>query len=247
MRYNFENFDPNKYGKILQEEETGLDVPKIRTTVIDNIKKINTSVNNDVIEPGSVISKGVNKNWSNFPVNPGAISLKKGENIQIGSDNVMITDSYGIRGFVGQEGHHSTGIDFKTKSGKAVALKDGIIIDVKLQGDGKIYSPSSGKKEAGYYVVVKHDDGSFGQYMHLDPMNTEQMNSLKNKNIKRGDDIWGYTKGSGTMSGPHVKVRLYGEDPKVNIDPSQAIKGEPYSFIPNRHGENIIKTINNGY
>ena len=212
---------------------------RMKHDIIDTNSIINTNKNS------KTLSSGVNSNWKNFSSNPGFSTLKAGEKISIGDDAVVITDPYGIRSFKGREGEHSTGIDYKTKSGKAVALKDGKIIDVKLQGDGSVISPSQGSS-AGYYVIVKHTDGSYGQYMHLDPMTTEEMNALKNKEIKRGDKIHGYTKGSGSMTGVHVKFRLYGDDPHVNIDPSQAFRGENYTFIPNKYGENIIKTINNG-
>lgn len=231
MKYSFKNFNPNSNvkAKILYEEP-------------DNINLSRGILFKDKVEydflPKNI--QALNKNFINFSADNGIDSLKVGEKVKLNNDEIIITDPYGIRNFKGQEGQHSTGIDFETKSGKVIALKDGVITDVKLQGDGKIYHPSSGKKEAGYYITVKHDDGSKAQYMHLDPMSKEDMDSLKNKRIKRGEHIWGYTTGSGTMTGPHVKFRLFGEDPRVNIDPSQAIRGQNYNFIPDKNGKNIL-------
>lgn len=182
----------------------------------------------------------INGDWINFESNDGYSSLKKGDSVKLNNNTIIITDQYGVRDFGGRKGQHSNGIDFKTNNGKAVAVKDGQIVDVKLQGNGETIKPTEGAA-AGYYVVVKHNDGSYGQYMHLDPMSDEQMQGLKGKSLKRGDEIWGYSKGSGSSTGPHVKFRLYGESPKVNIDPSQAIRGEDYLFIPDANGNNILK------
>jgi murein DD-endopeptidase MepM/ murein hydrolase activator NlpD len=234
MTYIFKSLDPNMIAPIINL------VPKFDF----KNKSLEDPNPNDLINKPSDnknIIAGTNNTWKNFTANPGFSTLKVGESLPIGNDAVTITDGYGIRNFKGRVGQHSSGIDFKTKSGNAVALKDGVITDVKLQGDGSVISPSAGKA-AGYYVIVKHTDGSYGQYMHLDPMTTEEMTSLKNKELKRGDKIFGYTKGSGSMKGTHVKFRIYGDDPHINIDPSQAIRGENYSFIPNKRGENIIKS-----
>ena len=76
--------------------------------------------------------------------------------------------------------------------------------------------------------------------MHLDPMSENDMKNLQGKKVKRGDEIWGYTTGSGSMTGPHIKIRHYGDSPRFNIDPSQLLRGESYSFIPNSKGENIL-------
>jgi murein DD-endopeptidase MepM/ murein hydrolase activator NlpD len=188
---------------------------------------------------GAPAKAAVSKNkWVNFGANNGYSSLKKNDAISIGGTKLYITDPYGIRNFKGREGEHSTGIDFKTSTGKAVAIKDGEIIDAKLQGSGA--ATGTEKKSAGYWVKVKHTDGSYGQYMHLDPMDDNQMKGLIGKKLKRGDEIWGYSQGSGSMTGKHVKFRLYGQDPRVNIDPSQAFRGENYDFIPGLNGENIL-------
>lgn len=253
MPYIFENTEPNKLVPTLslvpKFDYRNRDIEK--HDVLDNkdsstyLKRYDENIKSDGKVGDTTVSKdgvqiGKNNNWKNFGSNPGYESLKKGSKIKIGEDAIMVTDPYGFRNFKGREGEHSTGIDYTTASGNAVAIKDGTIIDVKLQGNGSVISPQQGNA-GGYYVVVKHDDGSYGQYMHLDPMSTEEMNTLKNKIIKRGDKIAGYTKGSGSMTGKHVKFRLYGQNPRINIDPSQAFRGESYSFIPNSRGENILK------
>lgn len=148
--------------------------------------------------------------------------VKKGDEFTMGTNTVTITDPYGIRNFKGREGKHSTGVDYKTSSGNVVALTDGVIKEVKLQGDGSVMTPSQGSA-AGYYIVVEQSDGTMAQYMHLDPMTPEEMKSLVGKSISKGEEVWGYSTGSGSMTGPHVKYRQYekGKRAKTNhIDPS---------------------------
>ena len=181
----------------------------------------------------------------NFSTNEGYTSLSKGQRVKVGSASVKVTDAYGIRSFKGREGQHSRGIDVTTSTGKAHAFQDGIIESIKLQGSGKVITPSQGKA-AGYYVTMLNNDGSRTQYMHLDPMSETDMKNLKGRKVKRGDEIWGYSIGSGSMKGQHVKVRHYGDDTKFNIDPSQLIRGEKYSFIPDSKGNNILNLSNGG-
>jgi hypothetical protein len=152
--------------------------------------------------------------------------LKQSETVKVGGNTITVTDPYGIRSFEGRENQHSTGIDMVTSSGKVVAMMDGVIETVKLEGDGSVITPVQGSK-AGYYLVVKNSDGTKAQYMHLDPMSPEEMKSLAGKKIKRGDEIWGYQTGSGSITGPHVKYRVYTGKSGYNshIDPSAYIRG----------------------
>jgi len=164
----------------------------------------------------------VSRSGGTKPTNPNGV--KAGEKYKIGDVTVTVTDPYGTRSFEGREGEHSTGVDMKTSSGKVVAIRDGVIQQVKLQGDGSVIKPTQGHA-AGYYLVVKHSDGTMAQYMHLDPPGkgglSEMKKQLEGKQIKRGDQIWGYTTGSGSMTGPHVKFRLYKGNSKNHFDPSK--------------------------
>jgi murein DD-endopeptidase MepM/ murein hydrolase activator NlpD len=165
-------------------------------------------------------------------VDPGLQSdftLKKGDKFKIGDTDIIITDPFGIRNFEGREGKHSTGLDLNTSNKKAIAIKDGIIESVRLEGDGSVTDVTDKDKKpissAGYYVVVKHDDGTRMQYMHLNRMSSDEMKKLKGVKLKRGDNIWGYDVGSGSMTGPHFKVRWYTGSSPLNsyIDPSSLL------------------------
>jgi len=155
-----------------------------------------------------------------------------GKVVEIVNTTLTITDGYGMRTFKGREGKHSTGVDYTTNNQKAVAITDGVIEDVRMQHGGRKYKPDAkgpdGKQlpgSAGYYLIVRNSDGTKSQYMHLDPMTKDEMSSLKGKTIKRGDEIWGYGTGSGSMTGPHVKYRVYtgSSGSKSHINPLKYI------------------------
>ena len=189
----------------------------------------------------------VSGNTSN--VNP---PLKKGSKVTVGGASITITDPYGIRSFKGREGQHSTGIDLVTSNGSAVAVADGVIVDVKAQHSGGILDvtntnlndptqsqlfknasrtiqPTEGQS-AGFFVTVKHPDGTYGRYMHLDPIDPSSAKSLIGKQVKRGESLGSYsTTGSGSMVGKHVKFRVFTDlsnSSKSHIDPTGYLLGK---------------------
>lgn len=240
LLYNPRNFTV-KNEKVIPFEK------KVRTSVyssgIPNFGG-NTSPSSSALMPGSNKPEAVVEDYKvtttgkyhNYSFGN---TLKDRETVKIGDTKVTITDPYAVRTFEGREGEHSTGIDIKTSTGNAIALSDGVIESVRLQGNGDVIKPTDGSA-AGYYVTVKNSDGSRTQYMHLDPMNDSDMKKLTGKKLKRGETIWGYLTGSGSMTGPHIKVRHYGEDTEYNVDPSNLILGKKYSFIPDGKGNNIL-------
>ena len=163
-----------------------------------------------------------------YPNNNGQSSttVRKGDRVNIGDRVVTITDPYGIRNFKGREGKHSTGIDIVTSDKSAIALTDMEIVDVLLDGDGSVMTPSEGSA-GGYYIITKNSDGTMSQYMHLDPMTGVEMERLKGKKFKRGDKFWDYGIGSGSMTGPHIKYRVSDGFPgsKSHKDPTSYFLG----------------------
>jgi murein DD-endopeptidase MepM/ murein hydrolase activator NlpD len=175
----------------------------------------------------------VSENLSYAPVNKPAednssqYKLKEGDSLNINDVQITVTDPYGIRNFEGREGKHSTGIDYKTSNGQAISLTDGVVESVSLDGDGSVIKPTEGSA-GGYYVVIRNNDGTKSQYMHLNPMTKDEMDGLIGKELKRGDAIWGYDEGSGSMTGPHVKYRVFtgSSASKSHIDPTKYILGK---------------------
>jgi murein DD-endopeptidase MepM/ murein hydrolase activator NlpD len=187
--------------------------------------------------PSNNIEEREKKFMYNTSINTGddsEISVQKNDKFIIGKTEVTITDPYGIRKFKGREGKHSTGIDYVTNNGQVVALTDLEIVGVKLQGSGATYKPDAVDADgnqlpgsAGYYIITKNSDGTMSQYMHLDPMTKAEMARLKGQKFKKGDSIWGYSTGSGSMTAPHVKVRFANGMPSSSsyINPTKYFLG----------------------
>ena len=157
-------------------------------------------------------------------------TLKKEEQLTIGDRTINITDGYGIRGkdFKNREGQHSTGIDITTDNKRVISLTDGVVEVASLQGSPTLVGTDK-EKSGGYYLIIKNDDGTRSQYMHLDAMTPDEQKNIIGKKIKRGDDLGGYGIGSGSGTGPHVKYRVFtgeiGTQSASHIDPSTYISG----------------------
>lgn len=150
-----------------------------------------------------------------------------------------ITSPYGFRTRPNtNKKEFTSGIDLvaKDKSGKVKALQDGTIINVGLQGDGKpgLKDPSK-FKELGYYIDIKGNDGLFYRFGHLDPIKDRQ--SLIGQPVQAGQEIASYKTGSGSGTGPHLKMYV-AKDPtfRQKIDPTpiveQFVKGPVKDIAP---------------
>jgi len=157
-------------------------------------------------------------------------TLKKQQKVVIGDRTINITDGYGIRGkdFKNREGQHSTGIDITTDNERVISLTDGVVEVAALQGSPTLVGTDK-EKSGGYYLIIKNDDGTRSQYMHLDAMTPDEQKNIIGKKIKRGDDLGGYGIGSGSGTAPHVKYRVFtgevGTQSASHIDPSTYISG----------------------
>lgn len=141
-------------------------------------------------------------------------SLNGRSTVKLGESVINVTQGYIFRENTQK---HSTGIDLTTNHRQAVSIADGIITYVGVHGSKKprkAFQKVNGKDmaAAGYYVDVTLPSGEIVQYMHLDPMTSQEMANLKGKKVKRGETIWGYGVGSGTMTGAHVKLRVKKKD-----------------------------------
>ena len=179
-------------------------------------------------------------------------TLKDKEQIVLGDRTITITDPYGIRGknFKNREGQHSKGIDILTDNKRVISLTDGVVEVAKLQGSPTLVGTGA-EKSGGYYLIIKNDDGTRSQYMHLDAMTPQEQKDIIGKKVKRGDDIGGYGIGSGSGTGPHVKYRVFtgelGTQTKTHVDPSNHIKSgfkEGYKPSPKNSEKTIINFQN---
>jgi hypothetical protein len=150
-------------------------------------------------------------------------ALKQGEGFKVGNNIYQITNLFGPRtganAVPGREGQHSNGIDIvgyspdKKVKNLPVALTDGVIQSITLQGNGKVISPTQGAA-GGYIMNVKMPDGKIMKYMHLGKDVFLNKANLLGKTIKRGDILYegDYSKGSGSQTGPHIKVSVTSVD-----------------------------------
>lgn len=236
----------NNYDHNLRSDAVGEDARSyFRALSPSNQPTLNKNDAKVKYQPQLGTSETIDGRWHNFSGDKGYTPLKQGDKVKVGNATVKVTGAYGLRNLKGRSTQHSRGMDITTSTGKAHALNDGVIESVKLQGTGKVVGTDD-KPAAGYYITVKNSDGTRTQYMHLDPMTDTDIKNLTGKAVKRGDEMWGYTKGSGSMTGPHVKVRHYGNSSRYNVDPSQLLNGIPYKFIPNSTGGNMFKYKHGG-
>jgi murein DD-endopeptidase MepM/ murein hydrolase activator NlpD len=146
-------------------------------------------------------------------------TLKNRQTIDYGNIQLTVKDPYGIREDVpGRKGRHSGGIDYTTNTKQAIALYPGTVIKIskQLQSNqtdqqlipikGENYDAS--RASLGWYIHVKHDDGSIGQYAHLDLFEETDINKLLNQKVEVGQVLHSYKRGSGTGTGPHVKFQV---------------------------------------
>lgn len=159
---------------------------------------------------------------------------------------IKITGGYGARQLEGRGVEHSTAIDYVPMDGKVRALGNGKITKI-IRGKDEIIDPSKGAS-AGNYIEITYDNGVKSSFMHLDPIDENSYKNLLNKRVKRGEAFATIFKGSGSQTGPHVKLRVYGNDMRYNIDPTALLIGKSYNFVPylNPNGEivNLFKANN---
>jgi len=148
--------------------------------------------------------------------------LKKGAQIHFGPVSATITQGYQFRENTKE---HSTGMDLVTNNGSVISFTDGEIVEVAVQGTTDpvqaFLKDATGQvlKAAGQYIKVRNKDNTYTYYMHLDPLTKEQAAALLGKQVKRGETFGkhvGYWKGSGTMTGAHIKLKITKNGKHIN-------------------------------
>lgn len=159
------------------------------------------------------------------------IQAKIGEYVGVGSHKYKVTNIFGKRSgdntVPGREGKHSRGIDVVGTDAQGrntnipIAIADGVIKDITLDGSGEAISPTEGSA-GGYIMDVQLPNGKVMRYMHLGKDVMLDREHLVGKSIKRGDVLHNRdnSKGSGSQTGPHTKISItsVGEDGKYLRD-----------------------------
>ena len=109
------------------------------------------------------------------------------------------------QGYRGKFSHHNImALDFNLNKGSNVyAARGGVVAFVKSDSNRGCTNESC--RDAANYIIIQHDDGSFGQYVHL------KLNGSKVKpgqKVKKGDLI-GYSGNTGWSSGPHLHFEVF--------------------------------------
>lgn len=140
------------------------------------------------------------------------MKLQVGQVVKVGMYNLTITNGFGPRtgdnAVAGiTDGKHSRGVDY-VAGGHVIAIDDGVVEGVYIQGTGEAYKPAVGKKaSAGYYIRVRNPKtGMTTDYMHMDKIDDAEKAKLVGMQLSRGDSFWTAITGSGSQTRPHVKV-----------------------------------------
>ena len=122
----------------------------------------------------------------------------------------------GFNGFFSHRGASRYAVDFAMPIGSAVhAARGGFVIDT----EARHWRGGSSRRYAKYanYIIVLHDDGTTGEYYHL-----QQHGVLvkRGQSVSKGQHI-GYSGNTGFSSLPHLHFAVY-----------QALEGGKYQSIP---------------
>lgn len=122
----------------------------------------------------------------------------------------------GFQGNFTHFGENEYGVDFDLDTGtKVFAARDGLVVEVKE--DSNVGGRSARYSKHANYILVYHEDGSFGNYVHL-----RRGGSVvePGDRVEAGQHI-GYSGATGRASGPHLHfdVRLPREDGSAHSIP----------------------------
>ena len=138
--------------------------------------------------------------------------------------------SQGPNGAFTHYGENQYAYDFDLDMGSLVtAARDGTVVEVKV--DSNRGGPSTAYAQDANYILIYHEDGTFGNYVHL-----KQNGSLvkAGDRVKAGDPI-GYSGNTGVSSGPHLHfdVRIPTVEGKMVSIPIRFLHydGEPVSPV----------------
>lgn len=234
--------DPNKDGSETTQSTTQTEDPFEEEEEI--VYKLPTPVaaaptTTETTLASEVKTEGVAKAVNNIKMK----AVKIGDKVTVGNNFYKVTNTFGPRTGANAvpgraDGEHSRGMDLVgfsadgKQSNLPIALTDGVIKSVTLQGNGKVVDPRHDKK-GGYIMEVQMPDGKVMKYMHLSPDVFKNKANLVGKTVKRGDLLYegDYSKGSGSQTGNHVKVSItsVGADGKQKGD-YDAPENDPTSY-----------------
>ncbi len=126
-----------------------------------------------------------------------------------------------VQGYGGLFSHNGlAALDFYMPIGTGIyAAREGVIYAYKE--DGQIGGPLPKYKNHANYIIIKHDDGSFGCYWHLQYKGVV----AKKGKIQKGTLI-GYSGDTGFVLGPHLHFTVKN---KLNYDKDSFVRTKFYT------------------
>jgi murein DD-endopeptidase MepM/ murein hydrolase activator NlpD len=151
--------------------------------------------------------------------------------------------SQGFNGDYSHSGANRFAIDWKMPTGTAVhAARDGIVVGIKA--DSSVGGPDSKYDCEANYILIKHRDGTLGQYVHL----AKDGNRVKVGDPVRAGDFIGLSGNTGHTTGPHLHFSVFkARDGKqrqsipIKYETANAVavtleKGKSYKAPPQKSG-----------
>lgn len=116
----------------------------------------------------------------------------------------------GFHGAFSHSGDSQYAVDFGMEVGtKIYASRGGLVVMTK--NDGYKSGPYRGFAEDANHITIKHDDGTYGKYVHLKQNGV----AVKVGDIVQRGDFIGYSGNTGFTNGPHLHFVVFkGKDTK---------------------------------
>jgi murein DD-endopeptidase MepM/ murein hydrolase activator NlpD len=140
--------------------------------------------------------------------------------------------SQGFHGVYSHTGGDSFAIDFKMPEGTQVhAARDGVVVGTK--DDSSIGGPSKKFEWDANYILIRHDDGTLGHYVHLQ----KGGNQVKVGDVVKAGDWIGLSGNTGHTTGAHLHFAVF-----------KAASGKSRQTIPVRFNTNgqLAQTLQEG-
>jgi murein DD-endopeptidase MepM/ murein hydrolase activator NlpD len=113
--------------------------------------------------------------------------------------------SQGYNGHFSHHGDSQYAVDFAMPEGTPiVAAREGVVISVR--GDSTVGGPDRAYEDKANYVVVQHQDGTFAEYLHLQP---NGVRVAQGERVSRGQ-LLGFSGNTGFSGGPHLHFMVAG-------------------------------------
>lgn len=117
--------------------------------------------------------------------------------------DVLVTQGY--NGSYSHTGDARYAVDFELPEGTPLfAAREGRVVGVRE--DSTVGGPDPAYMDEANYIVIRHPDGTFGEYLHLQPQGAEVE---VGQSVERGQLI-GYSGDTGFSGGPHLHFMVAG-------------------------------------